>query len=686
MVRNYRALPPRDGSLQRPAPLYRTATKRRKVSVACQECRLKRIKCEGRRPICSNCAKRGVSCAYCDELCVSKDARETVVTIIHMLGRLPSSEVIQIINSTKNEPSADKILALIRDGLARQSDAPGCSNPTPGAKDDHRPEDLMAGNFIASTHETVSSPRLSPGIMHQHPGTSLSQGFHESPLNELGAVPCLQNWSCITDDVVLTHHLLALYFSLEYPRFAPISKKHFLQDFSDRRHRYCSPMLVNALLSLGCHLSERPNLHGDAFFAESQRLFSSATSHHFLPTIQALVIMSTREARCGRGIQSQHYAKLGMRLAIEMGLHIIASERNEDDRAVLLKTFWGAFTLHQTWSLITGTVPQCTRHIKLPPKPANVTDVETTFWTPYVGGSAHLLPFDQLSNVRSVYQCFGDLIELVHQSLYLLYCPEEALTATTLLQNYHQYLDWYDQLPESLRLGYISTPAVLFTHLYYHFAVLLLFRRFINLRVIGSEILPWQVCSQCADAIQNLVVSYAKLYTLRKTASFLPYIMFIAVTTYVAIAAARLRVDPSGSALSAPPIADHRAREALKQNIENFAEIAPHHPFAKQALYYLRRLAYRWGLDVPSDNGMLPMYGYDDPEQLGDSSSGRSTTTNGAGTITGEWYGNETSIEYDAREAESNMEALIPQLFWLQDQHLPLDVGTLEQTGFTLLY
>ncbi|KAF1732553.1 Nitrogen assimilation transcription factor nirA [Beauveria bassiana] len=560
MVRNYRALPPRDGSLQRPAPLYRTATKRRKVSVACQECRLKRIKCEGRRPICSNCAKRGVSCAYCDELCVSKDARETVVTIIHMLGRLPSSEVIQIINSTKNEPSADKILALIRDGLARQSDAPGCSNPTPGAKDDHRPEDLMAGNFIASTHETVSSPRLSPGIMHQHPGTSLSQGFHESPLNELGAVPCLQNWSCITDDVVLTHHLLALYFSLEYPRFAPISKKHFLQDFSDRRHRYCSPMLVNALLSLGCHLSERPNLHGDAFFAESQRLFSSATSHHFLPTIQALVIMSTREARCGRGIQSQHYAKLGMRLAIEMGLHIIASERNEDDRAVLLKTFWGAFTLHQLVRSATGVFK--TR--------------------------LHL-----------------DACGLIHA---------------------------------------------------------------------------------CADAIQNLVVSYAKLYTLRKTASFLPYIMFIAVTTYVAIAAARLRVDPSGSALSAPPIADHRAREALKQNIENFAEIAPHHPFAKQALYYLRRLAYRWGLDVPSDNGMLPMYGYDDPEQLGDSSSGRSTTTNGAGTITGEWYGNETSIEYDAREAESNMEALIPQLFWLQDQHLPLDVGTLEQTGFTLLY
>lgn len=313
-----------------------------------------------------------------------------------------------------------------------------------------------------------------------------------------------------------------------------------------------------------------------------------------------------------------------------------------------------------------------------------------------------MLPFAQLSNVRPIFQCFGDLTKLVHQSLYLLYCPEEALTATKLLRNYHQYLDWYDQLPVALKLGYNSKPADLFTQyvlknidcgtfltyasLYYHFEILLLFRRFIKLRVIGSETLPWQVCSQSADAIQNLVMSYPKLYTLRRTASFLPYIMFTAVTTYIAIAAARLRVDLGGSVLDAPAIADYRAREALRQNIGNFAQIASHHPFAKQALYYLRRLAYRWGLDVHSDNGTPPMYVYDDPGQLFGSSSGRSTTLEGAETIIYEWHGNETFIEDDAREAESNMEALVPQLFWLQDQHLAHNVGNIEQTGFALLY
>ncbi|KAM3473399.1 hypothetical protein MY5147_004800 [Beauveria neobassiana] len=618
MEHNYRALQPRDGAPQRPAPLYPVVTKRHAASVACQECRLKRIKCEGRRPICSNCAKRGVDCAYRDELCVSKDARETVVKVVHMLGRMPSSDAIRIIDSTRNEPSAEKILALIRDGLARQNKQrtlpPGCSNPTtPGVQDEyhHRPEALETRHSVATTtHSSTSDPpRPSPRTAHQHSGgTLLSPNLHASsssssppppppppPPNQLESSS--PTWSCVTDNVVLTHHLLALYFCWEYPSFAPLSKEHFLYDFSNRRHRYCSPMLVNALLALGCHLSERPNLHGDAFFAESQRLFLASASapgsrsHQFLPTIQALVIMSLREARCARAVQSQHYAKLAIGLAIEMGLHIVAAERDDEERVVLLKTFWGAFTLHQTWSLMTGT------------------------------------------------------------------------------------------LPEALRLGYNSTPAVLFTHLYYHFAILLLFCRFIKLRVIGSETLPWQVCSQSADAIQNLVMSYSNLYTLRRTASFLPYIMFTATTTLIAIAAARLHLDLGESVLDAPAIADCRAREALRQNIESFIEIAPHHPFASQALFYLQRLADGWGLDV--DGGMPPVYGYSDPEQQGDSSSFRFSPPREAENITHKWHENADSVEdHGAKGAQTNMEASISHLFWLQEQHLPLDMGALEQAGF----
>lgn len=176
------------------------------------------------------------------------------------------------------------------------------------------------------------------------------------PLNELGSVSLSETWTCVTGDIELTRHLLALYFCWEYPNFAPISKEHFLRDFHVRRHRYCSPMLVNALLALGCYLSDRhviratpgnPFAPGDNFFNESRRLFLLATDHHTLTTIQALVIMSIREARCSRVSESRYYAELAMRLAVEMGLHIVPAEGCENELAVLAKTFWGTFTLNQ---------------------------------------------------------------------------------------------------------------------------------------------------------------------------------------------------------------------------------------------------------------------------------------------------------------------------------------------------
>jgi hypothetical protein len=161
-------------------------------------------------------------------------------------------------------------------------------------------------------------------------------------------------WTTVTNDINLILHFLALYFCWEYPIFAPLSKKHFLQDFRDGRHRYCSPLLVNALLALGCRFStnliaransEDPKSAGDHFFKESQRLFDQETDHHSLTTIQALGIMSIREASCGRSSKSRYYAGQSIRLAFEMCLHRTADKGDKEELAVQLATFWGAFSL-----------------------------------------------------------------------------------------------------------------------------------------------------------------------------------------------------------------------------------------------------------------------------------------------------------------------------------------------------
>jgi len=164
-------------------------------------------------------------------------------------------------------------------------------------------------------------------------------------------------WTNITNDSGLIRHLLALYFCWEYPTFASLSKEHFVKDFLEGRHRFCSPMLVNALLALGCRFSTKPNTRanpndprtsGDHFFQECVRLYDAEDNHHKLTTIQALGIMSIREASCGRDSESWYYAGQSIRIAMEMGLHHIPEGDEHDDEAqVQAATFWGAFALDQ---------------------------------------------------------------------------------------------------------------------------------------------------------------------------------------------------------------------------------------------------------------------------------------------------------------------------------------------------
>ncbi|ROT41610.1 putative nitrate assimilation regulatory protein nirA [Sodiomyces alkalinus F11] len=320
-------------------------------------------------------------------------------------------------------------------------------------------------------------------------------------------------WTNITTDAFLVQHLLALYFCWEYPTFASLSKEHFLKDFQEGRPRFCSSILVNALLALGCRFSTKsstradpndPYTSGDHFFKECQRLFYLEEDHHSLTTIQALGIMSIREASCGRDSESWYYAGQSIRLAIEMGLHQLQMHggTDEDELAVQAATFWGAFALD---------------------------------------------------------------------------------------------------------------------HMYYHFAILLMFRPLIKLRIIGSKVLPRDVCFQAADAIQGLLRSHAQLYTLRRTPSFVPYFVLTSSIMHLALGASARspQKDPGDLNLMGQPpgetqTVDPRVAKAIKQGVEDLKEMSPCHYFAEQALNILRYLAHAWNIDVDMGDDPMPPEEYTD--------------------------------------------------------------------------
>ncbi|KAH7191427.1 fungal-specific transcription factor domain-containing protein [Fusarium oxysporum] len=390
-----------------------------------------------------------------------------------------------------------------------------------------------------------------------------------------------KTWTAIADDMNLAQHLLALYFCWEYPTLASLCKEHFLRDFRDGRHRYCSPLLVNALLALGCRFSTHPMTRanvedshsaGDHFFKESQRLFDQETDHHSLTTIQALGIMSIREASCGRGSESRYYAGQSIQLAFEMGLHRTHDEGDQDELAVRLATFWGAFSLDHVYSLATGSLPQCSCFPHLPSKPVIIGEIEASIWVPYTDDEAPLqLPCEQPSNERSVYKCFCEL----------------------------KYLNWYDGIPDILRLGQNFTPTVLFVHIYYQFAILQLFRPLIRLRIIESQVSPRNVCLEAASAIQGLLTSYSQLYTLKRVPSFMPYFALTSSITHLTIMAATVQMNELDTAARADP----HVSEVFKLGIASLAEMTPCHHISEQAPRILCYLAKKWNIGVDVDTG-----------------------------------------------------------------------------------
>lgn len=481
-------------------------------------------------------------------------------------------------------------------------------SPESADRDARNAEPPLVGKWYLQAEGTQDE--ITEQMRFQGRETILGESFgtQDPSLSQPGA----DSWTTITSDNALVEHLLALYFCWEYPTFASLSKEHFLEDFRFGRRRNCSSLLVNSMLAVGCRFStqgvtrtdpDNSNTSGDHFFAEAVKLLNEQEDKYRVTTVQALGLMSIREASAGRSSMALFYSGQSIRLAIEMGLHSDDHIANGDDdnsqRTVRSATFWGAFALDQCWSLSTGRIPAFSQIAKLTPPPLIVDTIEASPWIPYTDDGDGLsgarwqqqltgaagAPMErnctQPSNVRSVYKTFCELSEIVHDSLYLYYSPGSQLTAKRLLAIYGRYLNWYDAIPSALRLGHNFTPAVLFCHMYYHYAILLLFRPFIKLHIIGSGVSPRDVCVQAADAISAVVYSYDQLYTLRRTPSFVPYFVLASSITHLVAHGLNIR----GPAQFHQGIADLKVMESC-------------HGFATRTRDILQFLSSHWEIAV----------------------------------------------------------------------------------------
>jgi hypothetical protein len=212
------------------------------------------------------------------------------------------------------------------------------------------PEPSRKGSWSTAMSKSGSSDRETHGMRKgvkrpRHVGLTLGEKRDNQ---------CCRNdyqWTTVTTDNDVIEHLLSLYFCWEYPTFACLSKTYFLEDFRSGRPRYCSSLLVNSILCLGCRFSDQleTGVNSEQFYAEAERLWGLEQDNPSVTTIQAINLMSIWEASCGRESRSWFYGRQSICMAVEMCLRtqIDGIEVSNAEQEVRSITFWGAFALDQ---------------------------------------------------------------------------------------------------------------------------------------------------------------------------------------------------------------------------------------------------------------------------------------------------------------------------------------------------
>jgi hypothetical protein len=233
-----------------------------------------------------------------------------------------------------------------------------------------------------------------------------------------------------------------MYFTWHYTYFTTLSKNLFYRDFQlgyhpsiRRKTHYCTPLLVNAMLALGCHFTGRKGARedpensataGDHFFREAKRLILEGDLHEVprLTTVQALALMSVREAGCGREAKGWVYSGMSFRMACDMGLnlntgqitrnkHVNGDEAEEDVRRI---TFWGCFLFDKCWSNYLGRLPQLPTSIITVPKYEVFPDEDAATWAPY-SDSGYSQAHAQPARTRAVALQISKLCEISNDLL-----------------------------------------------------------------------------------------------------------------------------------------------------------------------------------------------------------------------------------------------------------------------------
>ncbi|KAF4997868.1 hypothetical protein FGRMN_3569 [Fusarium graminum] len=483
-------------------------------------------RCDGLRPQCSPCQKRKSVCEYqinsqpklgAYEELFNFIATRTHEEAVEALGRIRQGHTVEAV--LRHIHDADLLLQL------RVSPNTYYQYSFPYSKD--IPAFLIQkGNpYLASWLYKYSSYSENPGNDKESPAGDpvvYQIPFHAAEIVDprLSIIKA-KTWTSIIDDDVVLRKLLQIYFLTEYTWFPAFQKDYFLDDMASGGTRYCSPLLVNAILASACHGYSKttnrakfwnPQTLGYQFLAEARRLWDIEVGNAQLTTIQAAIVISIVYDANGSDKIGNLYLTQAVSAAHSM--HLFSPPTQPPDRTeynARAVTAWALFGLQAVHSFHVFQAPL----LAVPPEIALPSTDEASncygdFWLRYPSQETPVSV-----GYGNTFRAMADFRAIINDLAITFFGHVRRDPGATInrIRTFCTQLDgWYRDLPVELKSRNICFPWQLKLHMhYYNLIIYLLETLVLTSKRATYDISVQQTLSEAKIRLETLL----RLYYLR---------------------------------------------------------------------------------------------------------------------------------------------------------------------------
>ncbi|KAI1143862.1 hypothetical protein F5Y05DRAFT_362848 [Hypoxylon sp. FL0543] len=510
--------------------------------------------------MCSACSKKGrTSCVYSER----RDAASNAIEFLELLKSLPEDRSLELLKSLREKGDASFVLSEFKGApVAPDRVHPDIeselkakySNAYP-VLETIVPSVLAASDLLRSDLNALSNgENARPDMNQSQVGRSNEDRNTATPIDTDSVVSHFRShtpaghesdyfderfrhlrigfWTDIEITNEFAAQIISLYLRTDHPLLGLFDPYLFVADLVDQKNDFCSRFLVHSLMYLGCQMysafDKSAGKIAQDFSQEAEKLWESEKMHGSYLTMAGAVLLSLSLMGNGKDHAVLAYAKEAAEIGIRLGLFEdkasgtrIEVDQSEEKKTASCYAAWGAFNWKTLISLFYRQ-PGSGGPMILPKVPI---PGDRSSHTPDDGSTPETTSSAGEILLGKTFPALCNFWRIIHGALWIYYpgpdSPPDRFRLDIAENKFRELITWTGFLPSFMLRRKDSPHHVAVFHIWFHAAVLDIFRPFIQrpaekrprLKTFSAwDSTPDAVFSASVNQLKRLIIDYRTNY------------------------------------------------------------------------------------------------------------------------------------------------------------------------------